>query len=138
MGFSEIHVHQEEDFIMVIRHHPRTHQSVYLITHTAFQLKPFHIVNRGYPQFQYAGDFKEEIISVFTAPIDVSSFEKQPKYINGVSQFLQIPSIPIVCSFPLLLLLLLFIMKKENNKWNVGSSIGWIIRRRAYSYCSFQ
>lgn len=67
-------------------------------------MKPFHLVsNRVYPQFQYAGDFKEEIISVLSHQIDVTSFVKDEEIINGLPQYLQFPKIPIVLISKLIL-----------------------------------
>lgn len=35
-GYTEIHVHQEENVITVQRHNPSNHKAVYAICHTAF------------------------------------------------------------------------------------------------------
>lgn len=39
-GYTEIHVHQEGNIIAVQRHHPFTHEAVYLIAHSAFNRGP--------------------------------------------------------------------------------------------------
>lgn len=45
-GYAEIHVHQEGNIIAIQRHHPLTHEAVYMIAHTAFNkdFSPLHSV----------------------------------------------------------------------------------------------
>ena len=39
-GYNEVHVHQEGNIIAIQRHHPSTHEAIYMIAHTAFNKNP--------------------------------------------------------------------------------------------------
>lgn len=92
-GYSEGHVHQENDYIMMHRVHPQTHKGYLLIAHTAFSQRG---KDRGYINPIKLNRTKAQYI--FGKSIEITSREvpKDDKVLRGLpSKLHDIPAPPL-------------------------------------------
>jgi len=80
-GYSEFHIHQEGPLIMMVRHNPENHKSVYTLVHTAFSSHPAPITEL--PRFAVSGEFVEELF-VGLVRTDTSTWSRDEDFINGL------------------------------------------------------
>ena len=52
-GYSEGHIHQEGSILLIVRHNPDNHKSVYVIVHTSFSTRG--LQTTMFPSFPYSG-----------------------------------------------------------------------------------
>jgi glycogen debranching enzyme len=80
-GYTEFHIHQEGPLIMMVRHNPENHKSVYTLVHTAFSAHPAPL--NSFPRFAISGEFVEELF-VGLVRADKSHWERDETFINGL------------------------------------------------------
>ena len=97
-GYEEFHIHQEGNLIMIVRHHPQTHKSVYTLIHTSFtknnENQQGSTTNCGGGQllhnnnqvqsFTFSGEFVEELFVGLIRTSDKIPHQNDEKLINGI------------------------------------------------------
>ncbi|XP_028328469.1 glycogen debranching enzyme isoform X1 [Gouania willdenowi] len=87
-GFNQVFVDQvDRDVVAVTRHCPSTHQSVVMVSRTAFKDPKTHSYSSTVPPMFIPGKIEEVVLEARTVEREAEVYHQDHKYINGLPQY---------------------------------------------------